>query len=63
MSCDQAPKGGLPARTDIIAGRAVFRETCAVTHKDVMSNMVASYLLCKDMNRDAKLRGMGGLYQ
>ena len=51
MSRYHAPKGGLPAQTDIIDDRAVFKEICAVITQG------------KDLNRLEKLRGLGGLHQ
>jgi (S)-ureidoglycine aminohydrolase len=39
-----APRGGLPAQTELLTGRAVFTEAYAVIPKGVMSDIVTSYL-------------------
>ena len=41
MSNYDTPKSGLPAQTDIMTGRAVFTEACAVIPKGVMSKTVS----------------------
>ncbi len=39
-----APKGGLPPQTDLLTGRAVFKEAYAVIPRGVMSDIVTSFL-------------------
>src|SRR5689334_19921274 len=39
-----APRGGLPAQTDLLTGRAVFTDAYAVIPKGVMMDIVTSYL-------------------
>ena len=39
-----APRGGLPAQTELLTGRAVFTEAYAVIPKGVMMDIVTSYL-------------------
>ena len=39
-----APKGGLPAQTELHTGRAVFTEAYAVIPKGVYSDIVTSFL-------------------
>jgi (S)-ureidoglycine aminohydrolase len=46
-----APKGGLPAQTDLHTGRAVFTEAYAVIPKGVFSDIVTSFLPFWDKTR------------
>ncbi|MFZ1680544.1 MAG: bifunctional allantoicase/(S)-ureidoglycine aminohydrolase [Rhizobiaceae bacterium] len=39
-----APRGGLPPQTDLLTGRAVFKEAYAVIPRGVMSDIVTSFL-------------------
>ena len=39
-----APRGGSPAQTDLLTGRAVFTEAYAVMPRGVMMDIVTSYL-------------------
>ncbi len=46
-----APKGGLPAQSDLMTGRAVFTEAYAVIPRGVMRDIVTSYLPGWDKTR------------
>ena len=46
-----APKGGLPAQTELLTDRAVFTEAYAVIPKGVMRDIVASFLPFWDKTR------------